>query len=149
MFKLKRILNSGNIAPELIRVDSDTAYTFADGILPGMAICLLDDGSFVRCDSQSRPTHICDRVAKDNMGNPYMLCFAINENMIFEAPLAVTGARDCAAIGSPVCVADGADGVKFDETNTKTTGVIVCRDSSDKSRAFEKVLVRFPLGKDA
>lgn len=147
MFKLKRILNFGNIAPELIRVDSDTAYRFADDILPGMAICLTNDGSFIRCDGSSRPTHICDKVAKDNLGKPYMLCFAINENMVFEAPFIAEDGSEVAAVGSPVFVADGAVAVKFDKNNTKNTGVIVCRDYSDSSAAFEKVLVKFPLGK--
>ena len=149
MFKLKKILNFGNVAPDLIRVDSNTAYSFADDILPGMAICLKDGGSFVRCDASSSPTHICDKLAKDSLGEPYMLCFAINENMVFEAPFISAEGSEDAAIGSPVFVADGAVAVKFDKNNTQNTGVIVCRDYSDSSAAFERVLVRFPLGKGA
>ena len=136
-----------SVAPELIRADSDTAYRFADDILPGMAICLTDDGCFIRCDGSSRPTHICEKVARDNLGEPYMLFFAINENMVFEAPIVENDGS--AAVGSPVSVADGAAAVKFEKNNTQNTGVIVCRDYSDSSAAFERVLVRFPLGKGA
>ena len=146
MFKLKRILNFGNIAPELIRADSDTAYRFADDILPGMAICLTDEGCFIRCDGSSRPTHICEKIARDNLGEPYMLSFAINENMVFEAPIVENDGS--AAVGSPVCVADGALAVRLDKSN-KNIGVIVCRDYSDLSAAIERVLIKFPLGKGA
>ena len=142
MFRLKKTLNCGAILPDLIKIDTDTAYSFTEDIKAGMALYLTSDKKFIKCPIDSRPTHVCEGVFNYADGEKYMLCYSIGENMIFEAP--IEDSEDQAFIGSPVFVAEDGLSVKFDKNSTKNTGVIFSKNTPYKAASLKTALVQFP-----
>ena len=147
MFKLKKIINSNSISPDIIRFDENRTNHIDYGIKPGMAVWLTKDGNICFCQHEYRPTHICVGAGENSDGSRYLLCYSITEDMIFEAPFITNDGMTSVKLGSPVYVDteySESGGVQFDPQNSGYNGVLVYKDSLTEYTPFEKVLVRFP-----
>ena len=150
MFKLKKILNSNVVAPEIIKITGEKGYGVPPEIEPGMAIFEDRYGVYQKCERMYRPTHICVGKGKNPDGTRYILCYTITDDMIFEVPFLTDESINDVNIGGSVFVDRDSNcmAVKFDITNTPYCGILVYKENFNEYTPYDKVLVRFPYHRE-
>ena len=93
MFKLIKILNSGNNVPEPVRVPVMVSSTIPAGSL----LFLHPDGYLEEGFEETRPKYITIETTDES--SYHAICYRVTDDMVFEAPLANA---DTAAFGSPL-----------------------------------------------
>ena len=134
MFKLIKILNSGVNVPEPVRLPkSETA-----SIKLGSAL-VLTDGEVASCSPTAVPEYVAAQNARS--GESSVLCYAVNENMIFETVFSTS--PDGIALGQKVTLGTDADGAAVCVTSTTSSGVATVIDLMGAKAAGDKVNVKF------
>ena len=114
MFKLIRIENSGTNQPEPVRIP---VHPSLNVIIGGAYI--LEGDRLNAGDRYKTPTHVALESAKPGEKNS-VLCYRINENMIFEGP----------AFGTPIYIYSGMRNAVHVENNA---GVGISEDTDSGS----------------
>ncbi len=135
MFKLIKIENSGTNQPEPIRVPAfyDIGYESGD------AYCIRNN-VLIPIDDVLVPSHICLETLDYNEKRT-VLCFKINENMIFETTSFTDGATY--NIGEKYDVADGIVGQCTGIKNTQNRPLLIVERQANNVKKGDPVLVRF------
>lgn len=134
MFKLIKILNSGVNVPETVKLPKSASAS----IKLGSALTLID-GEVTSCSATSAPQYIAAQNAK--IGEDSVLCYAVNENMIFETVF--NASPDGVLLGHKVTLGTDADGATVCVTANTASGVATVTDLMGAKAAGDKVNVKF------
>ena len=135
MFKLIKIINSGVNVPELRTMNKDTNVSARSGELLKMNSA----GRLTNCSYGDKPKYIAVSSAERN--EPYVVCFEIMPNMLFESRL--NGEPRDVSVGMKVSLEGDEDGYLSSVSSSNEYEIATIYDMTETKRYGDKIVVRF------